>query len=86
MLAPQTLPQPVLSSCILHPSRLDTEYVDLMLIHWPGVARLDHKSPDNAKLRLETWRVRRFRVLNLSVMKGSIVVHWAGLQGKSVAG
>lgn len=38
--------------------RLDTEYVDLLLIHWPGVARLDAKSPDNAKLRLETWRVR----------------------------
>jgi diketogulonate reductase-like aldo/keto reductase len=38
--------------------RLDTDYVDLLLIHWPGVARLDAKSPDNAKLRLETWRVR----------------------------
>lgn len=37
--------------------RLDTDYVDLMLIHWPGVARLDAKSPDNARLRLETWRV-----------------------------
>jgi len=39
--------------------RLDTDYVDLMLIHWPGVSRLDAKSPDNARLRLETWRVRR---------------------------
>lgn len=38
--------------------RLDTPYVDLLLIHWPGVARLDAQSPDNAKLRLETWRVR----------------------------
>lgn len=38
-------------------ARLDTDYVDLMLIHWPGVARLDAQSPDNAKLRLETWRV-----------------------------
>lgn len=37
--------------------RLDTDCVDLLLIHWPGVARLDAKSPDNAKLRLETWRV-----------------------------
>lgn len=39
--------------------RLDTDYVDLMLIHWPGVSRLDAQSPDNARLRLETWRVRR---------------------------
>jgi hypothetical protein len=39
-------------------ARLGTDYVDLMLIHWPGVARLDAQSPDNAKLRLETWRVR----------------------------
>lgn len=39
-------------------ARLDTDYVDLMLIHWPGVARLDAQSPDNARLRLETWRVR----------------------------
>lgn len=38
--------------------RLDTHYVDLLLIHWPGVARLDAQSPDNATLRLETWRVR----------------------------
>lgn len=38
--------------------RLDTDYVDLLLIHWPGVARLDAQSPDNAKQRLETWRVR----------------------------
>jgi hypothetical protein len=38
-------------------ARLGTDYVDLMLIHWPGVARLDAQSPDNARLRLETWRV-----------------------------
>lgn len=31
--------------------------VDSLLIHWPGVARLDAASPDNAALRLQTWRV-----------------------------
>lgn len=40
---------------ILH--RLDLQYVDLVLIHWPGIARTSVESPVNATLRLETWRV-----------------------------
>ena len=31
--------------------------MDLLLIHWPGVAKLDTRSARNAAKRLETWRV-----------------------------
>jgi len=37
--------------------RLDIGYVDLMLIHWPGVARQKISSDENAGKRYETWRV-----------------------------
>jgi aryl-alcohol dehydrogenase-like predicted oxidoreductase len=37
---------------------LGSSYVDLLLIHWPGVAGTGAASPDNARLRLQTWRVR----------------------------
>ena len=37
--------------------RLRTDHVDLLLIHWPGVAKLDTRSARNAAKRLETWRV-----------------------------
>eukprot|EP00877_Chromochloris_zofingiensis_P013729 jgi/Chrzof1/860/Cz01g31200.t1 len=37
--------------------RLKTDYVDLLLVHWPGAARTDAKSEKNAQLRLETWQV-----------------------------
>lgn len=30
---------------------------DLLLIHWPGVARTDATSPVNAELRWQTWQV-----------------------------
>jgi diketogulonate reductase-like aldo/keto reductase len=36
--------------------KLGTSYVDLYLIHWPGVSRLPVNSPDNAAIRLDTWR------------------------------
>jgi diketogulonate reductase-like aldo/keto reductase len=38
-------------------TRLRVEYLDLLLIHWPGVAKMDVKSVRNAHKRLETWRV-----------------------------
>ena len=38
-------------------ARLRVDYLDLLLIHWPGVAKLDTKSARNAVKRLETWRV-----------------------------
>lgn len=31
--------------------------IDLMMVHWPGVAKQDASSPRNAELRRETWRV-----------------------------
>ncbi len=38
-------------------TRLRVDYLDLLLIHWPGVAKMDVKSIRNAHKRLETWRV-----------------------------
>lgn len=32
-------------------------FVDLMLIHWPGVSGVRAGSQENAAKRLETWRV-----------------------------
>ncbi|XP_008205329.1 glyoxal reductase isoform X2 [Nasonia vitripennis] len=34
---------------------LDTSYLDLYLIHWPGASRILENSPDNPKLRVTTW-------------------------------
>ncbi|PNF38295.1 putative oxidoreductase [Cryptotermes secundus] len=36
--------------------KLGTSYVDLYLVHWPGVSRLPVYSPDNAIIRSDTWR------------------------------
>ena len=45
------------SACNAVIERLGLGYVDLMLIHWPGVAKTDLSSPINSLRRLETWRV-----------------------------
>jgi diketogulonate reductase-like aldo/keto reductase len=37
-------------------SELNTEYLDLMLIHWPGVAGFDPSDIKQVKVRHETWR------------------------------
>lgn len=35
--------------------KLQCEYLDLFLIHWPGSSKLDVSNPDNMKLRTESW-------------------------------
>jgi len=35
---------------------LDCEYLDLHLIHWPGVQKLKSEDPRNAELRQESWK------------------------------
>ncbi|KAJ3364704.1 hypothetical protein GGF32_001343 [Allomyces javanicus] len=41
----------VLVSC----AALQVETIDLVLIHWPGAAKLKPDSPENPRLRRETW-------------------------------
>merc|ERR1712096_240322 len=52
---------------------LETEYLDLFLLHWPGVQKLDVKDPLNRKLRAESWKVleknykdKKFRSIGVS--------------------
>ena len=36
--------------------RLKLSSVDLLLIHWPGKAKIPPNSPENRKARIDTWR------------------------------
>lgn len=36
--------------------RLQLSYLDLVLVHWPGVAKVPPNDPKNKTLRAETWR------------------------------
>ena len=36
---------------------METDYLDLFLIHWPGVQGVDVASNTNAILREESWKV-----------------------------
>ncbi|KAK0417629.1 hypothetical protein QR680_013119 [Steinernema hermaphroditum] len=35
--------------------RLQTEYLDLVLVHWPGASKYEVSDPRNKELRRETW-------------------------------
>jgi diketogulonate reductase-like aldo/keto reductase len=35
---------------------LQTPYVDLFLLHWPGVSGIPVDSPENAQRRIDAWR------------------------------
>ena len=37
-------------------NRLDCKYLDLILIHWPGVSKLEQNSKKNQEVRLESWK------------------------------
>lgn len=52
--------------------RLGLDYLDLLLIHWPGVAKEPLSSPLNAAKRRETWQV-------LEDMHAKGVARWIGV-------
>jgi len=44
-----------IEACNASLKRLDMEYVDLYLIHWPGT-KLEHNDKRNKELRLQSWK------------------------------
>jgi len=44
-------------ACIDILTKLDTDYVDLVLVHWPGASKTPPDSHLNSQLRTETWQV-----------------------------
>lgn len=44
--------------------KLDTNYIDLYLIHWPGTLGLDSSQIENKKIRNESWQQLAKSVMN----------------------
>ena len=45
-----------LKACERVLTSLNTEYLDLLIIHWPGVGGTKPEEQKNAEIRLETWK------------------------------
>lgn len=43
-------------ACLNSVEALGCKYLDLYLIHWPGVQKLKREDPKNAQLRKESWQ------------------------------
>jgi diketogulonate reductase-like aldo/keto reductase len=62
--------------------KLGTDYLDLLLIHWPGTSTYGAKEKGNADLRLQTWKAMiqlrsQGKVLDIGV--SNFLVHHLGI-------
>jgi len=48
--------QAAYNACLASLKRLNTNYLDLYLVHWPGPGGVDSQSPENESKRAAVWR------------------------------